>query len=70
MGLAGHVAGMEEMSGVYMVLVWKPEGNRPLERTRRRWEDNTKGNLQEVGCGIMDWIGLAQDRKGWRHFCE
>jgi hypothetical protein len=49
-----------------MVLVWNPEGNRPLGRPRRRWEDNIRMDLQEVGCGGMDWIGLAQDRDRWR----
>ena len=44
----------------------KPEGKRPLGRTRRRWEDNIKMDLQEVGCGGMDWIELAQDRDRWR----
>ena len=47
---------MAEMRGVYRVLVGEPEGNRPLERPRNRWEDNIKMNLQEVGCGGMDWI--------------
>jgi hypothetical protein len=46
--------------------VRKPEGKRPLGRPRRRWEDNIKMDLQEVGCGGMDWIDLAQDRDGWR----
>jgi len=46
--------------------VEKSEGNRPLGRSRRRWEDNIKMDLQEVGCGGMDWIELAQDRKSWR----
>jgi len=46
--------------------VVKPEGKRPLERPRHRWEDNIKMYLQEVGCGYMDWIKLAQDRNGWR----
>jgi hypothetical protein len=46
--------------------VGKPEGKRPLGRPRRRWEDNIKINLQEVGCGGMDWIELAQDRDRWR----
>jgi len=51
---------------VYRVLVGKPEGRRPLERPRRRWLDNIKMNLQKVGRGYMDWIGLAQDRDSWR----
>jgi len=51
---------------VYRVLVGKPEGNRPLGRPRRRWEDNIKMDLQEVGCGCMDWIELAQGRDRWR----
>ena len=49
-----------------MVLVGGPEGNRPLERLRSKWEDNIKMHLQEVGCGGMDWIDLAQDRDRWR----
>jgi hypothetical protein len=48
---------------VYRVLVGKPEGKRPLGRPRHRWDDNIKMDLQEVGCGGMDWIGLAQDRQ-------
>jgi hypothetical protein len=55
-----------EGRGVYRILVGKPEGKRPLVRPRRRWEDNIKADLQEVGCGIMDWIELAQDRDRWR----
>jgi hypothetical protein len=51
---------------VYRVLVWKPEGERPLGRPRRRWEDNIKMDVQEVGCGGMDWIELAQVRDRWR----
>jgi hypothetical protein len=62
----GHVARMGERRGVRRVLVRKPEGKRPLERPRRRWEDNIKMDLQEVGCGDMDWIDLAQDRDRWR----
>jgi len=62
MGWAGHLARMGERRSVYMVLVGKPEGKRPLWRPRRRWEDNIKMDFQEVGCGGMDWIGLAQDR--------
>jgi len=63
---AGHVARMGERRGVYRVLVVRPEGKRPLGRPRRRWEDNIKMDLQEVGCGGMDWIELAQDRDRWR----
>jgi hypothetical protein len=50
----------------YRVLVGKPEGKRPLGRPRLRWEDNVRMDLQEVGCGFEDWIGLAQDRDRWR----
>ena len=57
---------MEEGRGVYRVLVRKLEGRRPLGRPRSRWEDNTKMDLQEVGCGGMDWIELAHDRDRWR----
>jgi len=66
MRLEGHVARMGERRDVYRVLVGKPEGKRPLGRPRRRWEDNIKMDLQEVGCGGMDWIELAQDRDRWR----
>ena len=52
--------------GVYRVLVGKPEGKRPLGRPRRRWVGNIRKDLQVVGCAYMDWIGLAQDRDGWR----
>ena len=58
----GHVARMGESRGVYRVLVGKPEGKRPLGRPRSRWEDNTKMDFQEVGCGNMGCIELAQDR--------
>ena len=63
---AGHVARMCEERGVYRVLVGKSEGKIPLRRPRRRWVDNIRMDLQEVGCGYMDWIGLAQDRDSWR----
>jgi len=63
---AGHVARMGEERGVYRVSVGKPEGKRPLGRPRRRWVDNIRMDLQEVGCGYMDWIGLGQDRDKWR----
>ena len=59
---AGHVARMRERRGVYRVLVGKHEGKRPLTRPRRRWENNIKMDLHEVGCGGADWIELAQDR--------
>jgi len=57
---------MGERRGVYRVLVGKPEGKRPLGRPRRRWEDNIKMDLQEWGCGGMDWIELAQNSDSWR----
>ena len=63
---AGHVARMGEDRGVHRVLVGKPEGKRPLGRPRRRWEDNIKMDLQEVGEGCGDWMELAQNRDGWR----
>jgi len=63
---AGQLARMGERRGVYRVLVGKPEGKRPLGRPRSRWEDYIKMDLQEVGCGDMDWIELAQDRDRWR----
>ena len=63
---AGNVACMGERRGVYRVSAGRPEGKRRLGRTRRRWEDNIKMDLQELGCGGMDWIELAQDRDRWR----
>jgi hypothetical protein len=64
--MGGHVARMGEGRGLFRVLVEKPEGRRPLGRLRRRWDDNIKMDLQEVGCGGVDWIELAQDRSRWR----
>jgi len=58
----GHVARMGERRGVYKILVGKPEGRRPLGRPGRRWKDNIKMDLQEVGCEGMDWIDVAWDR--------
>jgi len=63
---AGHVARVGEWRGGYRVLVGKPEGRRLLGRPRRRWEDNIKMDLWEVGCGRMECIELAQDRDRWR----
>ena len=60
------MARMGERRDVYRVLVGKREGKRPLGRPRRRWEDNIKTDLQEVGCGDVDWIDLCEDRDRWR----
>ena len=62
---AGHVARMGEEKGVYRILVGKPEGRIPLGRPRCRCVDNIRMDVQEVGCGYVDWIGLAQDRDRW-----
>ena len=62
MGWAGHVARMVGRKGVHCVLVRKPEGKRPSERPRRRWENNIKMAVQDKGCGSIGWIDLAQDR--------
>jgi hypothetical protein len=62
----GHVARMGEKRNVYRLLVGKPEGKRPLERPRRRWIDNIKMDLLEIGVSVVDCIGLAQDRYRWR----
>ena len=62
----GHVARMGEERGVYMVLVGKPEGKRPLGTPRCKRVDNIRMELQEVGCGYVDRIGLAHDRDKWR----
>jgi hypothetical protein len=63
----GHVARMRERRVVYRVLVGKTEGKIPLGRPERRWEDNIKMDLQEVVCGGMDWMELAQDKAGGGH---
>jgi len=63
---AGHLERMGERRDIYRVLVGKMEGKRRLGRSRRRWEHNINMDLQEVGCGVTDWIELAQDRKRWR----
>jgi hypothetical protein len=63
---AGHMPCMGEGRGMCRVLVGKPEGKRPVGRPRRRWEDNIKMDLQEMGFGDKDWIELAQDRDRWR----
>jgi hypothetical protein len=62
---AGHVARMEERN-TYRILVGKPIGKRPLGRPRRRWVDNIKMDLREIGCDVLDWIDLAEDRDHWR----
>jgi hypothetical protein len=61
-----HVARMGEKRTAYRLLVGKPEGKRPLGRPRRRWVDNIRMNLRDVGWGDVDWVGLAQDRNRWR----
>jgi hypothetical protein len=63
---AGHVARMREKRNAYGLLVGKPEGKRPLRRQRRRWVDNIRMDLGEVGWGDVDWIDLAEDRNRWR----
>jgi len=63
---AGYVARMAEERGVCRVLLGKPEGRIPLGRPRHRWVGNIRMDLQEVGCGYMDWIGLGRDRDRWR----
>jgi hypothetical protein len=62
----GHIARMGEERKVNKVLVGKPEGKRPLGRTRRRWEDGIRVDLREIGLGVVDRIRLAQDRDRWR----
>jgi hypothetical protein len=65
---AGHVARMGDGRGAYRVLVGRPESKRPLGRPRRRWEDNVKMGLREIGIDRANWIRLAQDRVQWRAF--
>ena len=64
--MSGACSTYRERRGVYRVLVGKPEGNRPLGRSRSRWEDNIKIDLQEVGCRGIDWIAQAKDTDSWR----
>jgi hypothetical protein len=63
---ARHVARMGEVKGAYNILVGRPEGRRPLGKPRRRWEDNIKMDLRQIGFGYVDWIHLSQDRDRWR----
>jgi hypothetical protein len=63
---AGHMARMGEKRNVYRLFVGKPEGKRPLGRPRRRWMDDIKMDLLEIGLNVVDWIGLSQDRYRWR----
>jgi hypothetical protein len=63
---AGHVARIREKRNAYRILLGKPEGKRPVGRSKRRWVDNIKIELREIGWGGMDWIDLAQDRDQWR----
>ena len=65
---ARHVARMKQSRNAYRVLVEKPEENRPLRRPRRRWEDNIKMDLREMGCDPGEWIDLAEDRDLWRAY--
>jgi hypothetical protein len=66
MRLAGHVARNGEKRNAYRILAGKPEGKKPLGRTRRRWVDNIKMDFREAEWGSMDWIYLSQDRDQWR----
>jgi hypothetical protein len=63
---AGHVARMGVVRGAYNILVGRPEGRRPLGRPRRRWEDNIKMDIREIGFGDVDWSHLVQDMDRWR----
>jgi hypothetical protein len=67
---AGHVARMREKRNAYRLLMGKPEGWRPLGRPRRKWKDNVKMNLEEIGWGCIDRVHLAQDRDQWRYIVE
>jgi hypothetical protein len=64
--MGGKLVRIGEKMNVYRLLVGKPEGKRVLGRPRRRWVDNIRMDLGEVGCGDVDWIGLAQERNRWR----
>jgi hypothetical protein len=64
--VGGHVACMGEMRNTYNILVWKPEGKRQLGKPWRRWEDNVRTDLREIGLEGVDWIHLAQNRDQWR----
>jgi hypothetical protein len=68
MRCVGHVARMGEVRGAYIILIGRPEGRRPLGRTRCRWEDNIKMDLREIGFGDVDWIHWAQDWDRWQAF--
>jgi hypothetical protein len=61
-----HVACRGEKTNAYRILVGKPEGRRPLGRPRRRWVDNIKMELREIGWDVVNWVDLAQDRDHWR----
>jgi len=63
--MGGRIERVGERRGIYRFVVRKPEGNRPLGRPRRRWEDNIKMNLQAVGYGGMDWMDLGKGRDSW-----
>jgi hypothetical protein len=65
MTLVGHVARIVEMRNPYSILFGRPEGKRPLGRPRRRWEDNIRMDLREIGWKDVDWVHLAQDRDQW-----
>jgi hypothetical protein len=64
--MGGACSADGEERGEYQVLVGKPEKKRPMGKPMRRWEDNIRMDLQELGCGVIDWIGLAQNRNRWR----